>query len=138
MFYKSFKFAVEGSTCCFFGIARNQLLEVYNMRIQTVEEVRILAVLLDNHLRFERHILSICKSVNSKLHLMSKSKYFFNFGIKLTLFKLFVQTQFDYCSSLFVHLPNAAADNRIERCFARAFLNYLKINIMIKTRTFLQ
>jgi hypothetical protein len=44
------------------------------------------------------------------------------------LYKIFIQSQFDYCSSLFIHLLKQDRD-RLERCFRKSIARLLKINL---------
>lgn len=68
-----------------------------NAAIPIVTKVKLLGVIGDSKLRFDK---VMCKDVASKVHLLNISAYMFTFELKATLIKLFIQTRFDYCSSL--------------------------------------
>ena len=45
------------------------------------------------------------------------------------LFKLFIQPNFDYCSTLFLHFTNASDKKLLESCYNKSINKLLKINI---------
>ena len=74
------------------------------------------------------HTINLCKKINVKLFILSRCAHLFNLNFKTVLFKLFIQSHFDYCSTVFSHLSTAST-TRINRCFSRAIHKLLKINI---------
>jgi hypothetical protein len=57
------------------------------------------------------------------------SLYLFDFNFRSILFKLFIQSHFDYCSSLFFKLNNKVDSDRLDRCFAKSLKCILNLNI---------
>jgi len=94
--------------------------------------VKLLGVIIDNRLTFGAQVTSICKKVNSKTFLLNKSLYLFTENFKPILFKLFIQSQFDYCSSLIMHLDTTHRD-KLAKCFAKSIHRVLKIKIFSLT-----
>jgi len=88
-----------------------------------------LGVIIDNRLNFEDHAISISKKVNSITGLLTKGSYLFTYKIKPTLFKLFIMNRFEYCGVAWLHSLNQQCSDRLERCFAKSILRFLKVNI---------
>jgi hypothetical protein len=64
----------------------------------------LLGVILDEYLTFDVHTISLCSKVNWKISVLKKSSYLFNLNFRITLFKLFIISKYDYCSTLFFPL----------------------------------
>ena len=88
-----------------------------------------MGVIIDNRLNFEDHAISISKKVNSITSLLTKDSYLFTYKIKPTLFKLFIMNRFEYCGVAWLHSLNQQCSDRLERCFAKSILRFLKVNI---------
>ena len=46
-----------------------------------------------------------------------------------TIFKLFIQSLFDYCSSLFIHFDNKIDQNRLYSVFSKSIRKILNVNL---------
>ena len=86
-------------------------------------------MLLDDRLRFNHHISLLCNRVNCKIRLLSRSLYLFSMDFRSTLFKLFIQPFFDYCSSLFIHLDNKIDQDRLQSVFSKSIKKVLNVNL---------
>ncbi|MDQ5930176.1 MAG: hypothetical protein QG594_1963 [Bacteroidota bacterium] len=106
----------------------NLFIEFDDEKIGFVTETKILGVILDNKLKFSSHIYTTCNKINSKSFLLSRSLHLFSTSFRPILFKLFIQSYFDYCSSLFLH-SNKADRNRLEKSFNKSIYRLLKLNI---------
>ena len=104
-----------------------------NSTINFSKEVKILGFIVDNHLKFDSQSRSVCKRVNSKTFLLSKSLYLFTNKFKPTLFKLFIQPHFDYCSTITLYYSNMTHQDRLDKCFARSIKKLLNISILSHT-----
>ena len=93
-------------------------------------------VIVDDWLRFIIIFSSMCKRINSKVHLLSRNPYLFSMDFRSTLFKIFFQSSFDYCSSLFIYLDNQMYKNRLESVFNRSIRKLLNINLHKKPPNF--
>ena len=65
--------------------------------------------------------------------LLTKCSYLFTDKFKPTLFKLFIMNRFEYCGSAFLHSINQQCLDRLEKCFAKSILRFLKMNIFSLT-----
>jgi hypothetical protein len=78
---------------------------------------------------FDTHTISLCAKVNWKVSVLKKSSYLFDINFKITLFKLFIISKYDYCSTLFFHFNDKRNEDRLEKNFAKAVKSYLNIKI---------
>jgi hypothetical protein len=108
-------------------------LSIDDNKIPFVDSTKLLGVIIDSKLKFDLHTISICKQINSKTHLLARSSYLFPIEFKITLFKMFIQSRLDYCSSLFIHLSDKNDANRIEKCFNNSINKILGIKLHNKT-----
>lgn len=106
----------------------NLYIKINNDKIGFVTHTKILGVTIDSKLKFNTHIELLCKKVNAKSFLISRSRHLFSQKFCQILFKLFIQSHFDYCATLFIH-PLKADKNRLEKCFAKSIHRILNINI---------
>ena len=77
------------------------ILDFNGSKIEFVKEAKLLGVILDHKLNFNRHTDNVTKKVKSKTHLLTRSIRLFPDNFKSILFKLFIYPHFEYCSSLF-------------------------------------
>ena len=106
---------------------------INGINIPFVKSARLLGVIIDDKLLFDTHVISLCNRINSKIHLLKKSSFMFSESFKTTLFKMFIQTQFDYCSTLFFdNIKNNQLSERLDKCFIRSLNKYLKIKLFIQ------
>lgn len=89
--------------------------------------------MIDNKLSFSSHINYLCKKVNAKAYLISKSLHLFRFKFRTLLFKLFIVPHFDYCSTLFIYLKKSSDKDRLSRCFNKCVYRLLNKNIFSLT-----
>ncbi len=89
----------------------------------------LLGVSIDQYLNFDQHTISLCSKVSWKLSVLKKSSYLFDLKFRIILFKLFIQSKYDYCSTLFSNLSNKANTSRLDKSFAKSLKKYLGINL---------
>lgn len=97
--------------------------------IPIVKEARLLGVLIDDKLKFDKHIGSVCRRVSAKTHLLRRFAYLFDMDFKTTLFKIFIQSQLDYCSTVFARPSSQHLADRLDRSFSRSLRKYLGISL---------
>ena len=97
--------------------------------IPFVDKFTLLGVVLDNYLQFDQQSITLCNSIKWKLGVLKKSAYLFDIRFRIILFKLFLQSRFDYCSSIFFHFTDSRCSDRLDKCFAKSLKVFLKINI---------
>jgi hypothetical protein len=85
-----------------------------NEKIPFVTKFTLLGVTLDQYLTFDLHTISICSKINWKISVLKKSSYLFDLKFRVILFKLFIISKYDYCSSLFIHFSDNINSERLE------------------------
>jgi hypothetical protein len=115
------------------GDNQDLMLKMDNTSISFVQSVKLLGCTITNTLSLEQHTIDICNKVRSKTFLLKKCAYLFSKEFNATLFKVFIQSRFDYCSSLLLHFPNKIDSDRLERCFNRSIKTLLKLNLKNET-----
>ena len=60
-------------------------------------DVKLLRIILDNNLKFDKHVSNICSKVNRKLSALTRVAKFLPFKKRRILFKAFIESQFKYC-----------------------------------------
>ena len=99
-------------------------------QIPFVKKFTLLGVLIDEYLTFDLHTIQLCSKVMWKLSVLKKSSHLFDFKFRSTLFKLFILSKYDYCSTLFFHFKNKLNIDRLDKNFAIFLKKYLRIDII--------
>ena len=107
----------------------NYEIKCNDVNVPFVKKFTLLGVTLDEYLIFDTHTISLCAKVNWKVSVLKKSSYLFDINFKITLFKLFIISKYDYCSTLFFHFNDKRNEDRLEKNFAKAVKSYLNIKI---------
>ena len=97
--------------------------------IPFVQKFTLLGVTLDEYLTFDLHTITLCSKVNWKISVLKKSSYLFDIKFRITLFKLFIISKYDYCSSLFFHFSDYINNERLDKNYAKSLKSYLNIKI---------
>jgi hypothetical protein len=85
-----------------------------------------LGVLLDDRLRFNYHISSLCKRIKSKVHMLSRNLYLFYMDIRSILYNIFFHP-------LFTHLDNETDHNRLLHVFPKSIKKILNYHLPLST-----
>ena len=91
------------------------------------KKFRKLGVIIDRELKFDKHVRHICEKAGNKLNVLTRVAKILNLFQKNTLFKSFIEGQFNYCPLLWMfysHSPN----NLINKIHERALSLTLEIN----------
>jgi len=97
--------------------------------IPFVKKVTLLGIILDEYLSFDTHTISICTKVNWKISVLKKSSYLFDLKFRTTLYKLFILSKYDSCSTLFFHFNDHNNYLRLENNYCKTIKTYLNIKI---------
>ena len=102
-------------------------LKIAHFLVEFVDHFKLLGVILDQLLTFEKHYLHINKNVNARLYSMHKL-FLLPFNTRVQFLKTFLLPFFDYCSTLFIYMCKTLL-NRFNRFFNCCVYQMLKINI---------
>ena len=83
------------------------------------KSVKLLGIKIDNQLTFNEHISNICKKVSLKLHALARVSHFMNNNKLRLLMKAFIESQFSYCSLIWM-FHSRMLNNRINNLHERA------------------
>lgn len=103
-------------------------IKVNNYAIKFESNTKILGVIVDEFLDFDLHTNFIISKVNSKLYILTRSLYLFPSFFKATLFKLFIYSHFEYCSTLFFINKNF---KKLNKTYTKAIFRFFKIKLDI-------
>ena len=68
-----------------------------NHLIENSKQQKLLGVLLDNNLKFEKHVNNLCTKASQKLSALCRVSCFMSTGQKRIIVKEFINSQFGYC-----------------------------------------
>ena len=94
-------------------ISEDLTISINDVDIKPNNSVKLLGITLDNKLKFEKHISSICKSASCQLNALFRLKYFLGFKGRKILIKSFVYSNFNYCP-LLCHFCNQKSSEKVE------------------------
>ena len=87
--------------------------------IPVSSEIQLLGVTLDNKLKFDSHIASICRKVGRQVNALNRLKNVLPCKTKEALYRAFILPHFDYCSQIWHHC-GARNTRKLERVNERA------------------
>ena len=90
--------------------------------IHIVSSTKLLGVIIDNKLKFDLNSKDVTRRVAYKVRVLLKSAFLFDIEFKTILFKLFILSTFDYCSSLFVHFFKSSLPTQIRKIILKCCL----------------
>ena len=92
---------------------------VSNIRITNSNKEKLLGVTIDNHLKFESHIESLCSKASQKLYALSRMSSYMNLEKRKVVMKSFINSQFGYCPLIWMN-HSRALNNKINRIHERS------------------
>ena len=92
---------------------------VGNHVIENSKQQKLLGVLLDNNLNFEKHISNLCTKASQKLSALCRVSSYMSTGQKRIIMKAFISSQFGYCPLVWMN-HSRKINNRINRIHERA------------------
>ena len=72
-------------------------LNVNNFKIKNSDCEKLLAVKFDSKLRFDQHIIDLCRRASRKIHALARVTPFMTLSEQRLLMNSFFKTQFNYC-----------------------------------------
>ena len=71
--------------------------------IKTTEKTCLLGVVLDNKLKFDDHISSICREVSAQISALNRLKNILPLKTKESLYRAFIPPYLNYCNQVWHH-----------------------------------
>ena len=92
---------------------------ISNFKITNSKKEKLLGVTIDNDLKFESHIESLCSKASQKLYALSRMSSYMGLGQRRLIMKSFINSQFGYCPLIWMN-HSRALNNKINRIHERA------------------
>ena len=104
-----------------FGERTNQDvgISIGNCTVDNSQEEKLLGVLIDSNLNFEKHVSNICKKAANKLFALSRMSTYLGTDKLTLLMSAFVTSQFQYCPLVWM-FHSRKMNNKINRLHERA------------------
>ena len=104
-----------------FGERTNQdvVINIGNCTVDNSQEEKLLGVLIDPNLNFEKHVSNICKKAANKLFALSRMSTYLGTDKLRLLMRAFVTSQFQYCPLVWM-FHSRKMNNKINRLHERA------------------
>ena len=87
--------------------------------IENSKQQKLLGVLLDNDLKFDKHVDNLCNKASQKLSALCRVSSYMNQNKKRIIMKAFINSQFGYCPLVWMN-HSRKLNNRINRIHERA------------------
>ena len=81
---------------------KNIELNIDQVTLKNVTQVRLLGVIIDNKLTFERHISNICNSANNKLRALNRIRSYLDTEQCKYLANAYMLSTFQYCNAIWM------------------------------------
>ena len=93
--------------------------KIGSYNIESSEQQKLLGVLIDNKLTFEKHINNLCTKASQKLNALCRVSSFMSTNKKRLVMKTFISSQFSYCPLIWMN-HSRTLNNKINRIHERS------------------
>ena len=93
-------------------------IQIANTTIKCSKSKKLLGIVLDNKLKFDKHVENICQKASKKLNALARVTNYMELPKRRILMNAFFKTQFHYCPSVWM-LHNRSLNNKINRIHER-------------------
>ena len=87
--------------------------------IKNSQSNKLLGITIDNEINFNKHVSTLCKKVNLKLHALARVANFMSTDKLRIIMKSFIESQFGYCPLVWM-IHSRAINNQINKLHERA------------------
>ena len=87
--------------------------------IQESNDVKLLGIIIDRNLKFDKHVLKLCSKANQKLNALSRMAKLLSFNKRRAFFKAFAEFFFKYCLIVWI-FHSRRTNNKINKLYERA------------------
>ena len=115
-------------------INANSSLRIDNIKIASVEVVKLLGVKIDSNLSFIPHVTELCKKSNQKLLALRRIRNFLTDEQTKLLINAYILSPFNYCPLIWMFCGKRGS-NLIEKCHHRALRVMIKSGLWVGLRS---
>jgi hypothetical protein len=83
------------------------------------ESVKLLGVIIDRNMNYQKHVTNICKKASIQLNAFSRIRHFLDTDGRITLVRSFIMSNFNYCPLIW-HFCGKTHTAKLERLLYRA------------------
>ena len=76
---------------------KTEKVKINDVVLTSRVEEKLLGIILDSELRFEKHITDICNKASQRINVLSRITSYMSLNKRRLLMKTFVESQFNYC-----------------------------------------
>ena len=92
--------------------------KIGSYNIESSEQQKLLGVLIDNKLTFDKHINNLCAKASQKLNALCRVSSFMSTNKKRLVMKVFISSQFSYCPLIWMN-HSRTLNSKINRIHER-------------------
>ena len=81
---------------------------IYGTTVESMNEVKLLGVTVDTNLKFDKHVSELCMTTNRQINALSRLKNIVNDRCKMLMYKTYILSNFNYCSTIWHHCSKYA------------------------------
>ena len=97
----------------------SEQININDTIIESSKAEKLLGILIDNKLNFDKHVSSLCVKAGQKLHALSRISSFMNIKKRKLIMNAFITSQFGYCPLVWM-FHSREMNNRINRIHERS------------------
>lgn len=102
-------------------------IKINDEKIDLVNEIKYLGIVIDCKLKFEANTDYICKKVGKKINVLARLRNELNCQQKILVYKTIIEPHFTYCSTI-LFLSTQADINRLQKMQNKCMRNILKLD----------
>ena len=114
----------------------NNNIVINNESIEIVEEIKYLGVILDNKLKFDKHIENTCAKIAKKLYFFRRIRNKISINCAINIYNVIIKPHFEYCATI-LFLGSNVMLTRLQKLQNRGMRIILKCNILTHIRDML-
>lgn len=103
------------------------VIKINDEKIELVNEIKYLGIIIDNKLNFEANVNHICRKLGCKVNVLSRLRYQLNCQQKISVYKTIIEPHFKYCSTI-LFLSKQSDINRLQLIQNKCMRNILRVD----------
>ena len=101
-------------------------LNINGKKINNFREIELLGIVIDNLLKFKKHIENQCKKVSFKLHTLRRIRKFLTVEKAIILADTFINSQFNYAHLIWLFASKTAINKILKIHYGTLITNPMK------------